>query len=171
VLLCFDIESLVTMASGQSKKLKNIIIGDKLQGFSFPNEIDESEGDYMLWNGKLNEATKTEVTVVSKQTSVQPNYYEIITADTTIKVTGQHPLLVSLDGENVQYVCVKNVIPSMLLVDKTGNTKVIESILFKEEPLEVALLDVENVDNYVISGIVVHNSKPIDPKDPNAPGN
>ncbi|WP_409415953.1 fibronectin type III domain-containing protein [Flavobacterium sp. PS2] len=168
---CFDVESLVTMASGQAKKLKNIVVGDKLQGFSFPNEIDESEGDYMLWNGKLNEAAKAEVTVVSKQTSVQPNYYEIITADTVIKVTGQHPLLVSQDGENVQYVCAKNVIQSMLLVDKTGKTKAIESILFKEEPLEVALLDVENVDNYVISGIVVHNSKPIDPKDPNAPGN
>ncbi|WP_052259552.1 fibronectin type III domain-containing protein [Flavobacterium sp. KMS] len=168
---CFDVESLVTMASGQAKKLKNIVVGDKLQGFSFPNEIDESEGDYMLWNGKLNEAAKAEVTVVSKQTSVQPNYYEIITADIVIKVTGQHPLLVSQDGENVQYVCAKNLIQSMLLVDKTGKTKAIESILFKEEPLEVALLDVENVDNYVISGIVVHNSKPIDPKDPNAPGN
>jgi hypothetical protein len=160
---CFDVESLVTMASGQSKKLKNIVVGDKLQGFSFPNEIDESDGDYMIWNGKLNEATKAEVTVVNKMTSVQPNYYEIKTADTTIKVTAQHPLLVTEDGENVQWVCVKNVLQGMLLIDKTGKTKAIESIEFKEEPLEVALLDVENVDNYVISGIVAHNNKPLDP--------
>ncbi|MCV9926347.1 fibronectin type III domain-containing protein [Flavobacterium sp. LS1R49] len=168
---CFDVESLVTMASGQSKKLKNIVVGDKLQGLTFPNEIDESEGDYMLWNGKLDEGTKAEVTVVAKRTSTQPNYYEIKTADATIKVTGEHPLLISQDGENVQYVCTKNVEQSMLLIDKAGKTKAIESILFKEEPLEVALLDVEDVDNYVISGIVVHNSKPIDKKDPNAPGN
>jgi len=161
---CFDVESLVTMASGQSEKLKNILVGDKLQGLTFPNEIDESEGDYMLWNGKLNEGTKAEVTVVDKRTSIQPNYYEIQTEDTTIKVTGEHPLLITEDGENVKYVYTKNVVKTMSLVDKTGRTKTIESIVFKEEPLEVALLDVENVDNYVISGIVVHNSKPADPK-------
>ncbi|MFH7017169.1 fibronectin type III domain-containing protein [Flavobacterium sp. FlaQc-47] len=157
---CFDVESLVTMASGQSKKLKNIVVGDKLQAFSFANQIDESEGDYMLWSGKLNEATKTEVIVVNKTTSIQPNYYEIKTADTTLKATEQHPLLVTEDGENVQWVCIKNVTESMFLIDKTGKTKAIESIQFKEEPLEVALLDVETVDNYIISGIVAHNSKP-----------
>ncbi|BFM41742.1 hypothetical protein CFS9_03830 [Flavobacterium sp. CFS9] len=156
---CFDIESLVTMASGQSKKLKNIVIGDKLQGFSFPNEIDESEGDYMTWNGKLTEAAKAEVTVTDKKTSIQPNFYEIKTPDTTIKVTGEHPLLVTEDGENLKWMLAKNVQQTMLLIDKLGKTIPIASIVFREEPLEVALLDVENVDNYVISGIVAHNTK------------
>ncbi|MBE8725785.1 fibronectin type III domain-containing protein [Flavobacterium hungaricum] len=160
---CFDVESLVTMASGQSKKLKNIVVGDKLHGLTFPNEIDESEGDYMLWNGKLSEAAKAEVTVVNKTTSIQPSYYEIQTADTTIKVTGEHPLLVTEDGENVKWVSTKNVLETMFLIDKTGKTKAIESIIFKDEPLEVALLDVENVDNYIISGIAAHNDKPMDP--------
>ncbi|TDW46551.1 intein [Flavobacterium sp. 270] len=157
---CFDVESLVTMVSGQSKKLKNIEIGDKLQGFSFPNEIDESVGDYFLWNGKLSEGVKAEVTVVNKRASVQPNYFQIETVDTTIKVTGEHPLLVTQDGENVQWLSAKNVDLNMFLIDKTGKIKAIESILFKEEPLEVILLDVEDVDNYIISGIVAHNSKP-----------
>ncbi|WP_264530900.1 fibronectin type III domain-containing protein [Flavobacterium sp. N502540] len=156
---CFDVESLVTMASGQSKKLKNIVIGDKLQGFSFPNEIDESEGDYMTWNGKLTEAAKAEVTVTDKKTSIQPNFYEIKTQETTIKVTGEHPLLVTEDGENLKWTRAKNVQQTMLLIDRLGKTKPIESIVFREEPLEVALLDVENVDNYVISGIVAHNTK------------
>lgn len=159
---CFDVESLVTMASGQSKKLKNIVIGDKLQGFTFPNEIDESDGDYMTWNGKLNEAAKAEVTVTDKRTSIQPNYYEIKTPDTTIKVTGEHPLLVTEDGENLKWTRAKDAQQTMLLIDKLGKTIPIESIVFKEEPLEVALLDVENIDNYVISGIVAHNTK-IDP--------
>lgn len=160
---CFDVESLVTMASGQSKKLKNVVVGDQLQGFSFPNEVDESEGDYMSWSGKLSEATKVEVTVVNKITSIQPNYYEIKAADTTtVRATAFHPLLVTEDGENVQWVCVKNITPNMLLIDKTGKIKPIESILFKDEPLEVALLDVESVDSYVISGIVAHNLKPIE---------
>lgn len=164
---CFDVESLVTMASGQSKKLKNIVIGDKLHGLTFPNEIDESDGDYMLWNGKLSEAAKAEVTVVNKRTSVQPNYFEIKTADNTIKVTGEHPLLATEDGENLKWVRTKNVLETMFLIDKTGKTKAIESITFKDEPLEVALLDVENVDNYIISGITAHNIK--EEQEPNNP--
>jgi hypothetical protein len=160
---CFDVESLVTMASGRSKKLKNIVVGDVLQGFSFPNEIDESEGDYMLWTGKLEEAAKAEVTVVAKRTSTEPNYYEIKTADTTIKVTAEHPLLITQDGENLQWISVKNITENMSLIDKNGKPKPIESVVFKEEALEVALLDVESVDNYIISGIVAHNSKPADP--------
>jgi len=156
---CFDIESLVTMASGQSKKLKNVIVGDKLQGFSFPNEIDEAKDDYMLWSRKLAEASKTEVIVVNKITSIQPNYYEIKTEDTLIKVTGEHPLLITEDGENVKWVCTKNVLENMYLIDKTGKSKSIESIFFKEESLEVALLDVESEDNYIISGIVAHNKE------------
>jgi hypothetical protein len=156
---CFDTESLVTMASGQSKKLKNIIIGDKLHGFSFPNEIDESNGDYTLWRGKLNEASKTEVTVVNKKTALVDNYYEITTQDgSVIKVTGEHSLLTTQDGENIQWVRTKNVSENMSLIDKSGKTKVIESITFKEEPLEVGVLDVESVDNYVIAGIVAHNA-------------
>ncbi|MCC9016489.1 fibronectin type III domain-containing protein [Flavobacterium lipolyticum] len=165
MVACFDVESPVTMASGQTKKLKNIVIGDKLQGFSFPNEIDESAGDYFLWNGKRNEAIKTEVTVVDKKTSIQPNFYEIKTGDNIIKVTGEHPLLITEDGESLKWVSAKNVAQNMLLIDKLGKTKAIESILFREEPLEVALLDVENVDNYVISGIVVHNNKPSQPRE------
>ena len=159
---CFDIESPVTMVSGQSKKLKNIVIGDKLQGFSFANEIDESAGNYFLWNGKLNEAVKAEVTVVNKKTSIQPNFYEIKTGDTILKVTGEHPLLVTEDGENLRWIKTKDIKKTMLLIDKLGKTKPIESILFKEEPLEVVLLDVEDIDNYVISGIVAHNTK-VDP--------
>jgi hypothetical protein len=49
------------------------------------------------------------------------------------------------------------------VIDKAGNTKPIESITFKEEPLEVAILDVESVDNYVIAGIIAHNGKIVTP--------
>jgi hypothetical protein len=165
---CFDIESLVTMASGQSKKLKNVVVGDKLQGLTFPNEIDESEGDFMLWNGLLSEASKAEVMVVSKKTSVQPAYFEFETEDTIFKVTGQHPLLVTEDGENLKWLCAKNVVQNMLLIDKAGKTKAIKSILFKEEALEVSSIDVETVDNYAIAGIIAHN-KPVAPDNPEEP--
>jgi chitodextrinase len=156
---CFDVESLVTMASGQSKKLKNVVVGDQLQGFSFPNEVDESEGDYLAWTGKLNEASKATVTVINKKTALVNNYYEITAQDgTVVKVTGEHSLLTTQDGVNVQWLRTKNVVNSMSLIDKTGKIKTIESIIFKEEPLEVAVLDVESVDNYVIAGIVAHNA-------------
>lgn len=155
---CFDTESLVLMASGQSKKLKNVSIGDKLLGFDFPNLIDESKGDYFNWTGNLNEASKTEVQVVNKKTSMVSEYYEFLMDDNTVfKVTGEHPLLVTKDGIKVQWLRVKDINQSMNLIDKNGELKSILKLTFKNEPLEVATLDVENVDNYVITGIVAHN--------------
>lgn len=162
---CFDVESPVLMASGQSKKLKNIVIGDKLQGMYFPNEVDESKGNYFDWTGKLSEGVKAEVTVVNKRTAVVPNYYEFTLLDgAVIKVTAEHPLLVTKDGEQVQWLKVANVTESMSLIDKNGNLKAIQSIVFKQETLQIATIDVENVDNYVIAGIVAHNK--IDPYNP-----
>jgi len=157
---CFDVESYVSLASGRSKKLKNIQVGDKLIGLDFKNRIDESEGDYLQWSGKLNEATKTEVTVVSKKTYTAPSYFEISTDDSKIiKVTGEHPLLVTQDNKTVKWVRTKDITEAMYLVDKNHATKKIAAIKFINENLKVALLDVESIDNYIISGIAAHNRK------------
>lgn len=157
---CFDIESYVSLASGSSKKLKNINIGDKLIALDFPNRIDESKGDYLQWDGVLSKASKAEVTVVGKTTYTATSYYKIITTDgKTIKVTEEHPLLASQDGLDVKWIRTKNILPSMHLVDRNGQTKKIKSIEFINQNLEVALLDVESIDNYLISGIVAHNRK------------
>lgn len=155
---CFDTESLITMASGQSKKLKNVVAGDKLAALNFPNLIDESQSNYLDWKGKLNEATKAEVTVVGKTTHTVQEYYEILLADSHIvKVTAGHPLLVTEDNENVLWIKVRNINENMKLIDKNGTPKAITSITLKNETLEVALLDVEDIDDYVVSGIIAHN--------------
>ena len=157
---CFDTESLITMASGQSKKLKNVVAGDKLAALNFPNLIDESQSNYLDWKGKLTEASKAEVTVVGKTTHTVNEYYEIVLADNSvIKVTEEHPLLVTEDNENLSWVRVKNIKQDMKLIDKNGTPKAIVAIILKNETLEVALLDVEEIDNYIVSGIVAHNIK------------
>jgi len=164
---CFDVESYVSLASGRSKKLKNIQVGDKLVGFDFPNRIDESNGNYFDWSGNLGEAIKSEVTVVAKRTHAAPNYYQITKEDGTfIKVTGEHPLLVSSNGKQVSWLPVKEVKDSMSLIDKKGLAKAIDTIQFIKESLEVATLDVETIDNYVIGGIVAHNKAEIEQTTP-----
>ncbi len=155
---CFDVNTYVSLASGRSKKLKNVAIGEMLVGFDFPNRIDESSGNYFNWTGTLSEATATPVQVINKKTITVASYFEIVTKDgRVIKVTGDHPLLTSKDGSQVQWLPAQSVNETMSLIDRKGALKEVQSITWVSEPLEVATIDVEDVDNYVIAGIVAHN--------------
>ena len=53
----------------------------------------------------------------------------------------------------------------MYLIDRNGRTKLITSVKLIKEPLEVAVLDVESVDNYVIGDVVAHNAEIITTED------
>jgi len=159
---CFDVETYVALANGRSKKLKNIQEGDELVGFAFSNDTSESKEATMKWRGTLSDATKTNVVVVKKESLTAVMYYEINTNDgKTIKVTGDHPLLTSENnlGTVLRWVKAGEVNSGMYLIDRKGSTKLITSVKLIKEPLEVAVLDVESVDNYVIGDVVAHNAE------------
>ena len=159
---CFDIETYVSLANGYSKKLKNINEGDELVGFAFSNDISESKEATLKWRGTLSDATKTSVVVVKKESLTAAMHFAISTSDSkVIKVTGDHPLLTSEDdlGTELRWIKAGEVKPAMYLIDRKGNTKLITSTKLIKEPLEVAVLDVESVDNYVIGDVVAHNAE------------
>ncbi|MFT5890175.1 MAG: hypothetical protein ACI9Y7_000264 [Dokdonia sp.] len=163
---CFDVNTYVSLESGSAKKLKNVQTGEMLIGLDFPNRTDASSGNYFNWTGKLSEAIETPVRVVNKRTFTVASYFEIVTKDgRVLKVTGDHPLLTSKDGSQVQWLPAQSVNETMSLVDKKGDLKVVQSITWISEPLEVATIDVEDVDNYVIGGIVAHNKEIIAEED------
>ncbi|MFC4636192.1 hypothetical protein ACFO3O_19955 [Dokdonia ponticola] len=157
---CFDVNTYVSLASGHAKKLKNVELGEMLVGLDFPNRTDASSGNYFNWIGKLSEAVETPVKVINKRTLTVASYFEIVTKDgRVLKVTGDHPLLASRDGSQVQWLPAQSINEAMSLVDKKGTLKGVQSITWISEPLEVATIDVEDVDNYVIAGVVAHNKE------------
>lgn len=157
---CFDVNTYVSLASGSAKKLKNVELGEMLVGLDFPNRTDASSGNYFNWTGKLSEAVETPVKVINKRTLTVASYFEIVTKDgRVLKVTGDHPLLTSKEGNQVQWLPAQSVNETMSLVDKKGALKEVQSITWVSGSLEVATIDVEDVDNYVIAGIVAHNKE------------
>ena len=131
-----------------------------LIGFDFPNRTDASSGNYFNWTGKVSEAIETPVKVINKRIFTVASYFEIVTKEgRVLKVTGDHPLLISKDGRQVQWLPAQSVNETMSLVAKKGALKEVQSITWISGSLEVATIDVEEVDNYVIGGIVAHNKE------------
>ncbi|MEL6559367.1 MAG: hypothetical protein AAFQ94_14345 [Bacteroidota bacterium] len=158
---CFDLNSEVPLANGQSKTLAEVEVGDQLLSLNFPNRVDASEGDYNLWEGSLPDATKDIVTVKRKSTFVSDHYYHIKYGDqSVIRVTEGHPLLAGkANTKTVSWVKPKDLSKEMYLVNHEGKTEQIISIRRINKELAVGVLDVESIDNFVIAGIVVHNAE------------
>ncbi|WP_281986330.1 PKD domain-containing protein [Aquimarina aggregata] len=157
---CFDLESDVTLANGRSKKLKNIKVGDKLRGYNFPNRIDANSDTYTKWSGMLKEATITDVEVKDMLVKTVDSYVELTMIDETVlNITKDHPLLVSKDKKEVSWVKPSELRSGLFLIDKDGKTQEIESKKTIRKKLEIGVLDVENIDNYMIQGFIVHNAE------------
>ncbi|CAM1365865.1 PKD domain-containing protein [Tenacibaculum xiamenense] len=159
---CFCLNSKVPLVNGSIKTLREIQEGDVLKGVDFDNRIDASDGDYYKWRGNLLNARSAEVKVRRKSVFISDHYYEIVLENEQIvKVTEGHPLLTSITNENneVQWVKPMDLQKLMYLVDEMGMLKKIETIIRINEEIEVGVLDVESVDNFIISGIVAHNAE------------
>ncbi len=157
---CFDLESNVVMANGRSKKLRNIVVGDKLRGYDFPNRIDANSETYIEWSGMLKEATIAEVVVKDMIVKTVDSYVQLTMLDGTIlNITKGHPLLVSKDQVEVSWIKPSELRSGLFLIDKDGKPKEIESKKTINKSLEIGVLDVENIDNYMIQGFIVHNAE------------
>ncbi len=155
---CFDIKSDVLLANGKTKKIADIVLGDKLVGLDYPNRIDESQGDYFDWKGALNKGESAEVTVTKIEFIDASSYYQIkLSNRKIIRVTEEHPLLIIEKRNTVIWKRVKDLKENDKIIDKNKNKLGIEYIKVVNKPLKVAILGVENVDNYVVGGIVAHN--------------
>ncbi|MCK8523073.1 hypothetical protein M0D21_15960 [Aquimarina sp. D1M17] len=159
---CFDLKSVVQLANGKTKLLEEIVEGDILVGLDFPDRIDASEGDYMQWIGNIKDAKPTKVKVKKLATYVEKSYYHITLKNkSVVKVTPGHSLLTT-DNDKENKVCWKKppqIKKGDFMVDKSGKLIEIRSITHMKKEIEVGVLDVESVDNYVISGIVAHNAE------------
>lgn len=157
---CFDVTTTVPLYDGGEKRLGDVEVGDTLIGLDYPNRIDASEGDYMNWKGRISEGTLCPVTVLRKSTFVVDEYLQISLAnDQHIRVTAAHPVLTCTGGDELAWIKPMDLRKGMSLLAPSGNTIDITEVLTVEEPIEVAVLDVESVDNFSVGGIVAHNAE------------
>jgi len=98
------------------------------------------------------------------------SYVQLTMVDGTIfNVTKGHPLLASKDEVEVSWIKPSEMRSGLFLIDKNGKAQEIDSKKTINKKMEIGVLDVENIDNYMIQGFIVHNAEIIRNELTNAP--
>ncbi|CAL2055434.1 hypothetical protein [Tenacibaculum sp. 190524A05c] len=156
---CFDLESDILMASGQSKKLKNIVIGDELRTFNFVNPLSSTNEESSLLADLMKGATKETSKVVDFGIQTVAEYRKITLANGKIlNVTASHPILASKDNNEVSWLLPDDLRGGYFIVDDNGKLIEIESKRTVKSSLEIGVLQLENGDNYFVNDVMVHNA-------------
>ncbi len=159
VISCFDLESDVLMASGRSKKLKNIVVGDELRVYNFVNQLPSGGEEFRLLSDLMKDATVKTSKVTDFGTQTVEEYRKITLVNGEIlNVTPSHPILASRDEEEVAWLLPDDLRAGYFVVNKEGKLTEIESKRTIRESLEIGVLQLESGDNYFIENIMVHNA-------------
>ncbi len=156
---CFDLESDILMASGQSKKLKNIVIGDELRTLKLPNAISSTTGETRLLTDLMKGGTKEIGKVVDFGIQTVEEYRKITLVNgEVLNVTASHPILGSKDNAEVAWLLPDDLRGGYHVVDKNGKLVEIESKRTVKASLEIGVLQLDNGDNYFVNDVMVHNA-------------
>lgn len=156
---CFDLESDVLMASGQSKKLKNIVVGDELRIYNFAQPLSSLNNEFVSLSDLMKGATKEGSKVVEFGTQTVDEYRKItLVSGEIINVTASHPILASKDKEEVAWLLPDDLRGGNFIVNKDGELVEIGSKRTVRESLEIGILQLEEGDNYFINDVMVHNA-------------
>ena len=166
---CFAYGTQILMSDGTTKNIEEMMVGDVVKSMSIP-DMPIVEGDDDDWNTYKDFTTNSLVSSSLSTATVKrvrwlsyDNYYKITLGNGDIlKATYHHPLFVQRDGvyqwTKVNHTELSSSLKTTdLLVDKDKNTQTISSIDYVNEILDVATLDVENLDVYFANNYLVHN--------------
>ena len=156
---CFDLESDILMASGQSKKLKNIVIGDELRTFKFVNPLSSTNGETSLLTDLMKGAQKEISKVIEFGVQTVSEYRKITLINgKVINVTPTHPILSSRDNKEVAWLLPDDLRGGYFIVNDNGELIEIESKRTVKSSLEIGVLQLESGDNYFVNDVMVHNA-------------
>ena len=152
---CFEINTLITLKDGSTKKYGELLINDEIKSLNIDG-IPDSDDPYVYLNIELTSITATDTIskVINKTYDSVNNYFLI---NETIKVTGEHVLFIKRDTI-WKYRRVWQIQQHDKMYDINKNEVNIASIT--EVPntwIDVCIIDVEDVDNYFAANILSHN--------------
>ncbi|MGO1073241.1 Hint domain-containing protein [Lysobacter sp. CA199] len=144
---CLPIDTPVLMWDQGSKPLGDIRPGDLVIGWYVPGMVDESEPDWRDWRlprGQTSQGVLIPVTVRMALHSRYPRHYLINEA---LRATYEHVFLV-LRGAEWGWRAAADLRPGDAFLADDRREIRIDSVRLVEEPLQVANIDVEEVDNF-----------------------
>ena len=166
---CFAYGTQILMSDGTTKNIEEMVVGDVVKSMSIP-DMPIVEGEDDDWNTYKDFTTNSLVSSSLSTATVKrvrwfsyDDYYKITLGNGDIlKVTYHHPLFVQRDGvyqwTKVNHTELSSSLKTTdLLVDKDKNTQTISSIDYVNEILDVATIDVEDLDVYFANNYLAYN--------------
>lgn len=166
---CFAYGTQILMSDGTTKNIEEMVVGDVVKSMSIP-DMPIVEGEDDDWNTYKDFTTNSLVSSSLSTATVKrvrwfsyDDYYKITLGNGDIlKATYHHPLFIQRDGlyqwTKVNHTELSSSLKTTdLLVDKDKNTQTISSIDYVNEILDVATIDVEDLDVYFANNYLAHN--------------
>lgn len=150
----------VTMSDGSTKLIEDLVVGDTLQAIAIDG-FGTEEDAWKTWTSDSFSQQPATVTVTSAKHRTSTNHYLITLANgKELKATYEHGLLIDRSG-TFKWIRTEHLTEQDKLFDaESGNWSDVQSIQHLTDQVNVVTLDVENQDNYMVNGIIVHNPFP-----------
>lgn len=152
ISFCLDENSMITLYDGTEKELKHLMIGEKVLSYMIDNNLTEQH----KWSGNIKNGEFTTSTVKNiKKEKIKG--YNVIN-DGLIKATPGHPMMVYVKSENIwKWLSIKNIKVDDKLFTQDNGVITIESNIYLDAYMNIVGVDVEDVDNYFVNGVLNHN--------------
>jgi hypothetical protein len=158
---CHIAGEMITLATGETKAVENIQIGDQLLSFDV-NGYNYDEEAYKNWSSHIDnfngEFTSVEVTNVKVDT--YSSYYNF--NEGLLKITYEHPILIKDVNNIVSWKTAREAAVGEYMLNENNQWILIstKSLVETVSPFSTWTLDVETEDVYFANGILVHNTAP-----------
>lgn len=165
---CILAGELILMEDGTSKKVEDVVIGDRVQGITLPG-LSLEENSWETWS--VNDVDFTSSNTITEVKAIQSEVFNtafnLVFGSGSLKVTGEHPILTKRADGSILFLAVGDLMEGdSIRYFSTGTWELLTSIqLLENNALMSYNLDAEAVDNYIAGGIVVHNAANIEKDD------
>ena len=165
---CILAGELILMEDGTSKKVEDVVIGDRVQGITLPG-LSLEENSWETWN--INDVDFTSSNTITEVKAIQSEVFStafnLVFGSGSLKVTGEHPILTKRADGSILFLAVRDLKQGdSIRYFTTGTWELLTSIqLLENNALMSYNLDAEAVDNYIAGGIVVHNAANLEKDD------
>ena len=165
---CILAGELILMEDGTSKKVEDVVIGDKVKGITLPG-LSLEEDSWKTWSSNDTDFTSsnTVTEVKSIQAEVYHTAFNLIFNTGSLKVTGEHPVLTKREDGSVLFMPVRDLLAGDAVRYFPSNSwETLTSIeTIEDNALMSYNLDAEAVDNYIAGGVIVHNAANLEKDD------
>lgn len=156
---CHIAGEMITMATGETKAVENIQVGDQLLSFNVDGYNYDEEA-YKNWSSHIDNFTGefTSVQVTEVKVDTYTSYYDFNSG--ALKITYEHPILIKDINNVVSWKIARNASIGESMLNENNqwiliNTK---SLVETATPFSTWTLGVETEDVYFANGILVHNT-------------